>query len=59
MNLKIMTLSNAYKEIFKNENLTENLNNLSKSFKSNELVAEVVGFIEKDKKRPICTPFSK
>ena len=58
-NKEIMTLSDAYKEIFKNENLTENLNNLSKDFKSNELVAEVIGFIEKDKKRPICTPFSK
>ena len=58
-NKEIMILTDAYKEIFKNENLTENLNNLSKDFKSNELVAEVVGFIEKDKKRPICTPFSK
>jgi len=27
--------------------------------RSNELVSEVVRFIEKDKKRPICTPFSK
>ena len=58
-NKEIMILSDAYKEIFKNENLTDNLNNLSKNFKNNELVAEVIGFIEKDKKRPICTPFSK
>ena len=58
-NKEIMTLSDAYKEIFKNENLTENLSNLSNELKNNELVAEVVGFIEKDKKRPICTPFSK
>ena len=58
-NKEIMTLSNAYKEIFKNENLTENLNNLSNEFKNNKLVTEVVQFIEKDKKRPICTPFSK
>ena len=58
-NKEIIILSDAYKEIFKNENLTENLNNLSKDFKSSELVAEVIGFIEKDKKRPICTPFSK
>ena len=55
-NKEIMILTDAYKEIFKNENLTENLNNLSKNFKSNELVAEVIGFIEKDKKRPICSP---
>ena len=54
-----MILTDAYKEIFKNENLTENLNNLSKDFKNNELVAEIIRFIEKDKKRPICTPFSK
>ena len=58
-NKEIKILSDAYKEIFKNENLTENLNNLSNAFKSNELVSEVVRFIEKDKKRPICTPFSK
>merc|ERR1712005_5373 len=58
-NKEILVLSDAFKEIFKNENLTENLNNLSKDFKNNQLVAEVIGFIEKDKKRPICTPFSK
>ena len=45
-NKEIMTLSNAYKEIFKNENLTENLNNLSKEFKNNELVTEVIEFID-------------
>ena len=58
-NKEIMTLSDAYKEIFKNENLTENLNSLSKDFKNNELVLEIIEFIEQDKKRPICTPFSK
>ena len=50
-NKEIMILTNAYKEIFKNENLTENLNNLSKDFRSNELVAEVIKFIEQDKKK--------
>ena len=58
-NKEIMTLSDAYKEIFKNENLTENLSNLSNELKNNELVVEVIKFIEMDKKRPICTPFSK
>ncbi len=58
-NKEIIILSDAYKEIFKNENLTDNLKNLSKEYKSNELVKEVINFIEKDKKRPICTPFSK
>ena len=58
-NRDIMVLSSAYKEIFKNENLTENLNTLSTEFSDNNLVVEVVNFIEKDKKRPICTPFSK
>ena len=58
-NRDIKILSDAYKEIFKNENLTKNLNNLSKELRQHELVSEVVGFIEKDKKRPICTPFSK
>ena len=58
-NKEIIILSDAYKEIFKNENLTGNLKNLSEEYKSSELVNEVINFIEKDKKRPICTPFSK
>ena len=58
-NKEIMTLSEAYKEIFKDENLTRNLSNLDKDYRKNELVLEVVNFLEKDKKRPICTPFSK
>ena len=58
-NKEIMVLTNVYKEIFKNENLTENLNNLNEDYKKNELVKDVVNFLEKDKKRPICTPFSK
>ena len=57
-NKEIIVLSDAYKEIFKNENLTGNLKNLSEEHKSSELVKEVINFIEKDKKRPICTPFS-
>ena len=58
-NKEILVLSEAYKEIFKNENLTENLKNLSPELKTNSLVKDVVEFLEKDKKRPICTPFSK
>ena len=58
-NKDIMILNEAYKEIFKNENLTENLYSLNEKLRKHELVSEVVGFIEKDKKRPICTPFSK
>ena len=58
-NKEIIILSTAYKEIFKNENLTENLNGLREDFKKSQLVEEVVNFLKKDKKRPICTPFSK
>ena len=58
-NKEILSLSEAYKIIFKNENLTENLSNLSNDLRKNKLVSEVVKFIEQDKKRPICTPFSK
>ena len=58
-NKDIIILSDAYKEIFKNENLTDNLNNLNKDLRKHKLVSEVLNFIEKDKKRPICTPFSK
>ena len=58
-NQDIVLLSNAYKEIFKSENLSENLKNLSEDFKKNDLVIEILKFIQKDKKRPICTPFLK
>ena len=58
-NKDIMILNETYKEIFKNENLTENLYSLNKKLRKHELVDEIVTFIEKDKKRPICTPFSK
>ena len=58
-NKEILVLTEAYKEIFKDENLTTNLKNLKQEFRKNELVNDVVKFLEKDKKRPICTPFSK
>ena len=41
------------------EKLTDNLKNLSSELKENMLVKDVIEFLEKDKKRPICTPFSK
>ena len=55
-NKKIMGLSKAYKEIFDSKNLHENLSKINGEHKGNELVNEVVAFIEKDKKRPICSP---
>ena len=58
-NKDIICLSDAYKEIFKTENLNDNLNKLNGNFKDNILVQEVIEFINKDKKRPICTPFLK
>ncbi|WP_440652498.1 acyl-ACP--UDP-N-acetylglucosamine O-acyltransferase [Candidatus Pelagibacter sp. HIMB1542] len=58
-NKEILSLTEAYKILFKNENLTENLSNLPNELRKNELVSEVVNFITKDKKRPICNPFSK
>ena len=57
-NKDIICLSDAYKEIFKTESLNENLNKLNGNFKENILVKEVIDFINRDKKRPICTPFS-
>ena len=54
-NKKIMGLDKAYKEIFASENLHENLSKINGEYKDNELVAEVISFIEKDKKRPICS----
>tara|TARA_B100001093_G_scaffold452364_1_gene460348 strand:- start:2252 stop:3034 length:783 start_codon:yes stop_codon:yes gene_type:complete len=58
-NKEIIELTSAYKEIFKTENLNTNLNKLNGNFKENTLVKEVIDFINKDKKRPICTPFLK
>ncbi len=58
-NKKILELDTAYKKIFSSEKLHENLAKINGEFKENDLVKEVVDFIEKDKKRPICTPLSK
>ena len=58
-NKDIIELSEAYKEIFKTESLNDNLNKLNGSFKDNIYIKDVIEFINKDKKRPICTPFSK
>jgi len=58
-NKDIMKLSEAYKIIFKNENFLKNIEELDESFMKVAMVKEVVDFLTKDKKRPICTPFSK
>ena len=58
-NKKILELDTAYKKIFSSEKLHENLAKINGEFKENELVKEVIDFIEKDKKRPICTPATK
>tara|TARA_X000001036_G_scaffold357578_1_gene339854 strand:- start:186 stop:965 length:780 start_codon:yes stop_codon:yes gene_type:complete len=55
-NQKIIGLDKAYKEIFSSKNLHINLNKINGEYKDNELVNEVISFIEKDKKRPICSP---
>ena len=57
-NKEIIDLTEAYKEIFKSKNLSENISKLNGKFKDNILVKEVLEFINKDKKRPICTPYS-
>ena len=43
-------------EIFSSKNLYENLSKVNGEYKDNELVSEVIRFIERDKKRPICSP---
>ncbi|MDC1096555.1 acyl-ACP--UDP-N-acetylglucosamine O-acyltransferase [Pelagibacteraceae bacterium] len=58
-NQKIMGLDKAYKEIFSSKNLHENLSKINGEYKDNELVKEVINFIEKDKKRAICSPENK
>ena len=58
-NKKIMNLDKAYKAIFSSKNLHENLMKINSEFTDNELVKEIINFIAKDKKRPICLPISK
>ena len=58
-NKAIMELNSAFKEIFSSKNLHENLSKINGEYKDNGLVKEVINFIAKDKKRPICTPLSK
>jgi len=58
-NKEIIGLTEAYKELFISKSLSENLSKLDVKFKDNSLVKEVLKFINKDKKRPICTPYSK
>ena len=55
-NQKIIGLDKAFKEIFSSKNLHENLSKINGEHKDDELVKEVIAFIEKDKKRPICSP---
>ena len=57
-NKKILGLDKAFKDIFNSKNLHENLSRINGEFKDNELVSEVIEFIAKDKKRPICSPAS-
>jgi len=58
-NKTIMELDEAYKKIFSSKNLHENLSKINGEYKGNDLVTEVINFIAKDKKRPICMPQSE
>ena len=58
-NKKIMELDKAYKKIFSSKNLHKNLSKINGEYKGNDLVTEVIDFLAKDKKRPICTPQSE
>ena len=55
-NKSIIELGEAYKKIFSSTNLHENLNKINGEYKNNKLVNEIISFISKDKKRPICIP---
>ena len=58
-NKKIIELDEAFSKIFQSKNLHENLSKINGEYKGNDLVTEVIKFISKDKKRPICTPNSE
>tara|TARA_Y100000590_G_scaffold407576_1_gene497951 strand:+ start:1325 stop:2107 length:783 start_codon:yes stop_codon:yes gene_type:complete len=55
-NKDIMELDSAYKKLFSTKSLYENLEKINGEFQGNNLVKEVTEFIQKDKKRPICSP---
>jgi len=55
-NKDIMELVEAYKKIFSLKNLHNDLCKINGEFGDNDLVKEVIKFISKDKKRPICYP---
>ena len=55
----VTVLLNAYNIIFSTKNIKENINKLNNDHKKNPLVKDVIEFIDEDKKRHICTPFSK
>ena len=58
-NKEILELADVYKKIFNSENLYENVAKIDGEYKNNNLVKEITRFILKDKKRPICLPFTK
>jgi UDP-N-acetylglucosamine acyltransferase len=58
-NKKIIDLDKAYKIIFSSKNLHENLSKIKNEYKDNELVNEVINFIARDKRRPICLPINQ
>ena len=58
-NKKIIELDAAFNKIFSSKNLHENLSKINGEYKGNDLVAEVINFISKDKRRAICTPLSE
>jgi UDP-N-acetylglucosamine acyltransferase len=55
-NKKIIELGTAYKKIFGQGNMQDNILKINGEFKNNQLVNEITKFILKDKKRPICIP---
>ncbi len=54
----ILELTEAYKDIFRSKNLSENLKNLPQKYEKNVLVQDVIEFINKDKKRSIAQPLN-
>ena len=58
-NKEIMELDQAFKKIFSSKNLHENLSKINGEYKENNLVKEVIDFIGKGKKRPICAPLTE
>ena len=57
-NNKINKVKEAFDFIFQNKHHMDNVNKLPNEISKEEIVKDIIDFLNNDKKRPICTPLS-